>query len=232
MGGVEPSRQAVVSEGPLVAHRHELLLKMYDQMFNDINRHILTVWQTIGTLAGAVALLGLVEKHVVSMDMAVALIIVVCAWSMSHAYDSAYWYNRNLIIIANIERQFLKSSDLHDIHYYFGAHRDSNKMLTHLRIQYVFAIAVGAVAVLYHFLVQVVPGLRAPFSQFQPERLLPYIAAGAAVAWLRWLRTNRTESYKSMLDNSPGIDVDSSGVTYGTGHPAAPQTVTTTKPKN
>jgi len=162
-----------VSEGPLVAHRHELLLKMYDQMFNDINRHILTVWQTIGTLAGAVALLGLVEKHVVSMDMAVALIVVVCAWSMSHAYDSAYWYNRNLIIIANIERQFLKSSDLHDIHYYFGAHRDTNKMLTHLRIQYVFAIAVGAVAVLHHFLVQVVPGFRSPFPQLPPERVLP-----------------------------------------------------------
>jgi len=223
MGGTEPAREAVVSEGPLVEHRYQLLLKMYDQMFNDINRHILTVWQTIGTLASAVALLGLVDKRVVSIDMAVALIVVVSAWSMSHAYDSAYWYNRNLIIIANIERQFLKSSDLHDIHYYFGAHRNTNKMLTHLRIQYVFAIAVCGIAVLYHLFVQVVPGFGASFSQFQPERSLPYIAVSAGVGWLSWLRAKRTKSYEEMLTNSPGINIDNSGVTYGTGHPRAPQ---------
>jgi len=221
MGGTEPSRGGVLTEGPLAKdHRHELLLKMYDQMFNDINRHILTVWQTIGTIAGAVALLGLVEKRVVSMDMAVALIIIVCAWSMSHAYDSAYWYNRNLIIIANIERQFLKSSDLHDIHYYFGAHRDKNKMLTHLSIQWYFAAAVGGIAVLYHFLEQVVPGFRAPLSQFQPPRVLPYVAAAAAIYGLRRLRDYRNGSYAEMLREAPGINIDNSGVTYGVGHPA------------
>jgi hypothetical protein len=221
MGGVEPARDAIVTEGPLVDRRGDLLLKMYDQMFNDINRHILTVWQTIGTLAGAVALLGLVEKRVVSIDMAVALLVVVSGWSISHAYDSAYWYNRNLIIIANIERQFLKSSDLRDIHYYFGAHRETNKMLTHLRIQYVFAVAVAGIGVLYHFLTQVVPGFDLPFSQLQPERALPYVAATAAVVCLRWLREKRTNSYNEMLENSPGIRIENSGITYGTGHPAA-----------
>jgi len=223
MGGTEPTRETVVTEGPLVARRADLLLKMYDQMFNDINRHILTVWQTIGTLAGAVALLGLVEKRVVSMDMAVALIVIVSAWSISHSYDSAYWYNRNLIIIANIERQFLKSSDLRDIHYYFGGHRKTNTMLTHLRIQYVFAVAVAGIGILYHFLVQIVPAFGAPFSQFQPERSLPYLAVGAAIVWLGWLRAKRTKSYNEMLENSPGIEIDNTGITYGTGHPTAPK---------
>ena len=37
---------------PLAKHRSELLLKMYDQMFNDINRHILVVWQSAGTVIG------------------------------------------------------------------------------------------------------------------------------------------------------------------------------------
>jgi hypothetical protein len=32
----------------------------------------------------------------------------------------SYWYNRNLVIIANIERQFLGRKE---IHYYFGKHR-------------------------------------------------------------------------------------------------------------
>lgn len=210
-----------MTQGPHVDRRADLLLKMYDQMFSDINRHILTVWQTIGTLAGAVALLGLVEKRVVSMDMAVALIVVVSAWSISHAYDSAYWYNRNLIIIANIERQFLKSSDLRDIHYYFGAHRDTNKMLTHLRIQYVFAAAVAGIGVLYHFLVQVMPGFGSPLTEFEPERTLPYIAAAAAIVWLRWLRGRRTKAYTEMLTNSPGIEIDNSSIKFGDGHPAA-----------
>lgn len=222
MGGTEPSGEAVATGGPLVARRADLLLKMYDQMFNDINRHILTVWQTIGTLGGAVALLGLVEKRVMSMDMAVSLIVLVAAWSMSHAYDSAYWYNRNLIIIANIERQFLLRSDLHDIHYYFGAHRKTNKMLTHLRIQYLFAVAVGGVAVLYHFFVQVTPGLSEPLSHLQPARSLPYAAATSATCWLVWLRKQRTTSYKEMLKNSPGTSIDNTGIAFGTGHPAVP----------
>ena len=49
--------------------------------------------------------------------------------------DSSYWYNRNLVIIANIERQFLELKDLKEIHYYFGAHRPKNKMITHLKVQ-------------------------------------------------------------------------------------------------
>lgn len=42
--------------------REDLLLKMYDQMFNDINRHIMVVWQSVGVLVGAFAVFALVEK--------------------------------------------------------------------------------------------------------------------------------------------------------------------------
>jgi hypothetical protein len=53
--------------------RQQLLLKMYDQMFNDINRHILVVWQSIGVLVGAITILVLVQKQVVPLDIAVSL---------------------------------------------------------------------------------------------------------------------------------------------------------------
>src|SRR6266511_2529460 len=101
----------------LAEHRYELLLRMYDQMFSDINRHIQIVWQSVGVLASTfgilVGILALFEKQVpiglanALLDVATALIMLIVGWLLAHVYDASYWYNRNLVIIANIERQFL-----------------------------------------------------------------------------------------------------------------------------
>ena len=85
-------------------HRKEFLLKMYDQMFNDINTHILVVWQSVGVVVGAFAVFALAEKNIIPIDYACSLMIILCAWLLANLYDSSYWYNRNLVIIANIER--------------------------------------------------------------------------------------------------------------------------------
>src|SRR3546814_19062441 len=103
--------------------RHTFLLEMYRQMFADINRHMTVVWQSVSVVVGAFAVFALVEKQIMPLDVAASLIILLCAWLYAHMLDAAYWYNRNLVIIANIERQFLLNSDLQDIQYYFGAHR-------------------------------------------------------------------------------------------------------------
>ena len=95
-------------------NREEFLVEMYKQMFNDINRHIMVVWQSVGVLISAFAIFALVEKNVISSDIATSIIILLCAWLYAHLVDSGYWYNRNLAIIANIERQFLKKEDLRD----------------------------------------------------------------------------------------------------------------------
>src|SRR5215471_11862631 len=116
--------------------KHDFLIHMYDQMFNDINTHILVVWQSIAVVVGALATFALVEKNILSLDVATAVVVLLCAWLLAHLYDASYWYNRNLVIIANIERQFLEKEDLTNIHYYFGKHRRKNSMLTHLRIQW------------------------------------------------------------------------------------------------
>src|SRR3954469_13812369 len=138
--------------------RKEFLLKMYDQMFNDINTHILVVWQSVGVLVGAFALFALAEKGVLPTDIATAMIVLLASWLLAHLQDASYWYNRNLVIIANIERQFLVESDLRDIHYYFGEHRPQNRMISHLRIQFAFGASLGAIMLLVHFVRQVVPG--------------------------------------------------------------------------
>lgn len=205
-----------------MSNREEFLLKMYDQMFNDINRHIMVIWQSIGVLVGAFAIFALVEKNVISLDIATSIILLLSAWLIAHLFDAAYWYNRNLAIIANIERQFLLSTDLKDIHYYFGAHRQKNKMIEHLRIQLSLGAALAGLVLLYHFFDRVVPGFSSPISNFEPARSLPYIVVVAAIIYLRKLKVDAAEKYKEFIDNSPGAEVDTSGVSYGKGHGHTP----------
>lgn len=198
--------------------RDEFLVEMYHQMFNDINRHIMVVWQSVGVLVGAFAIFALVEKNVISADIATSIIILLCAWLYAHLVDSGYWYNRNLAIIANIERQFLTKDDLRNIHYYFGKHRPSNKMITHLRIQQALGVGLSALVLLYHFLTRVWPGFSLPMSGFEPVRALPYVVAVAALIYGGYIRKDRDNAYAEFIKNSPGIDVDTQAVTYGTGH--------------
>lgn len=198
--------------------REELLLKMYDQMFNDINRHIMVVWQSIGVLIGAFAVFALIEKNIVTPDIASCIIITLCLWLFSHLYDASYWYNRNLIIIANIERQFLSSDDLTGIHYYFGKHRPSNKMIQHLSIQFYLAIGISFIVLIYHFSERVYPGIYSPIQNFEPARAAPYILLIIGIFYIRHLKTTCEKKYKEFLDNSPGIEVNSTGKTYGVGH--------------
>lgn len=198
--------------------RREFLLEMYRQMMNDINRHITVVWQSVGVVVGAFAIFALVEKKVMSLDIAATTVVVLCAWLLAHLLDASYWYNRNLAIIANIERQFLQQSDLRDIHYYFGKHRPDNKMISHLRIQGGLGAGLAIVVVLYHFLERVLPGMSASCSLIDPVRALPYVAAVVALYWLSRLRQTKDAGYAEFVKNSPGIDIDAAGISYGVGH--------------
>lgn len=202
--------------------RKEFLLKMYDQMFNDINTHILVVWQSVGVVVGAFAVFALAEKNIIPVDYACSLMIMLCAWLLANLYDASYWYNRNLVIIANIERQFLGAADLKDIQYYFGKHRKKSAMLTHLKIQYFLGLGIGFLFVLYHFATRVLPGIHEPMRNFDFPRALPYLFLLLSVILLWRLRRNRIESYEEFLRNSPGAVVDTTGIAYGVGHPTAP----------
>lgn len=201
-----------------MSKREEFLFKMYDQMFNDINRHIMVVWQSVGVLVSAFAIFALVEKEVIPLDIAASIILLLCAWLVAHLIDAGYWYNRNLAIISNIERQFLEISDQKNIHYYFGSHRKNNKMIEHLRIQLFLGGALGGLVLLYHFFDRVVPGFSSPISNFEPVRLLPYIVVTVATIYLVKLKNDAAIKYQEFIANSPGVTVDTSGVNYGKGH--------------
>jgi hypothetical protein len=123
---------------------------MYGQFFNDINRHLTVIWQSVGVLLGAFAVFALVEKGILSFDLAAALVVLLSLWLVAHVHGASAWYNRNLVIIANIEREFLRSADLKAIHYYFASHRKPGSMISHLKIQRALGYAVLALVLVYH----------------------------------------------------------------------------------
>src|SRR6266478_1519931 len=115
--------------------RDQFLIAMYGEVWNNINRHLTVMWESAAILAGAFALLALVEKHALPPDLASSLVVLLSAWFIAHTYDANTWFNRNLAIVTNIERQFLRAEDSTQIHYYFTKHRDPENMLDHLLVQ-------------------------------------------------------------------------------------------------
>ena len=198
--------------------RSDFLIAMYNQLMGDINRHIVVIWQSVGVLFGAFAIFALVEKNVISFDVATSLIILLCIWVVAHVYDASYWYNRNLVIIANIERQFLRQSDLQEIHYYFGTHRRSGSMITHLEIQLWLAIAVGALVLGIHFVTVIIPMLQTG-KPGTGLAALPWLMALLGL-WTGWYSNKKAKTrYETFLRNSPGKHIDTAGVQHGPGHP-------------
>jgi hypothetical protein len=127
-------------------------------------------------------------------------------WLLGHLLDASNWYNRNLVIIANIERQFLTDSDQRDIQYYFVHHRP-HKMITHLRLQALLGFAVGGVVLWFHFIERVWPGINSPWSNFSSFRALPYVVlvCGSIVVVDLWLRNYY--GFTEFKQKSPGIAV-------------------------
>lgn len=156
-----------------------------------------------------------------ALDVAVTFIIVIAIWVIAHVYNSAYWYNRNLAMIANIERQFLRQSDLREIHYYWGKHRRSNSMIRHLKLQKWLALGIAALVLGIQFNTTMLPVVRNCFSGFQAQNFLPWIAAavGGGVWYLQ--HRHSAKKFREFLENSnsPGKRVDTTGIKYGAGHP-------------
>lgn len=191
---------------------------MYAQLMNDINRHIIVVWQSVGVLFGAFAALALVEKKIISLDIAASLILMLCTWVIGHVYDAGYWYNRNLVIIANIERQFLKKTDLHDIHYYFGRHRKTGELITHLELQMYLAVGVGILVLATHFFTELLPIARDAKTATELT-WLPWVVALIGIFMWNWFKSKAKSRYDTFLQNSPGVDIDDSSIKHGPGHP-------------
>lgn len=200
------------------ARRKDFLLQMYNQMFANINRHILVVWQGVAVLVGAVALFALVEKQILGFDLACSFFVLLVGWFAAHVLDASAWFNRNLAIMTNIERDFLGDEDLRLVHYYFGKHRPQNRMISHFGIQIVFALVLAVLVLGTHFVNRVLPGFTLPLSHFDWKRVLPYMVLLLTVLYLLTFWRKTKQDYAELLENSPGRSVDTNSIRYESGH--------------
>src|SRR5258708_23512356 len=180
------------------ARRDEFLKSMYGEMWGNINRHLTVSWQAVAVLTGGFALFfGLAERQAIPIDGAAALMLLITAWQLCHVYDANTWFNRNLGIVANIERQFLTRRDAREIEFYFTEqHRAPGSLVGHLKVQRDFAIGVAALVLLIHFFTRVLPGLRSPWGSFEPLRALPYFTALVCIWWVARARARQIERQK------------------------------------
>jgi hypothetical protein len=100
--------------------RKQFLLGAYNQYFNNVNRHILAGWQSFTSLIAVYALFSLVDKNSVLTDIATCAVILVLTWLIGHIFDASSWYNTNIYLIRNIEREFLEKRDIATLHWYFA----------------------------------------------------------------------------------------------------------------
>ena len=197
--------------------REQFLIAMYNQLMNDINRHIIVVWQSIATLVAAIAAFSLVKDRIISLDVAVTVVLIACVWLIAHVYDASHWYNRNLVMIANIERQFLRTTDLKEVHYYFGKHRPEGAMISHLRIQRALGLAVAILVLFFHAYTIIAPVLWGA-KAFDIFNVVPWaVALGGCWVWYKSAKDCRVK-YAEFLRNSPGVEVDTSDIEYRSGH--------------
>ena len=193
-----------IERQPPTSKREDFLLAMYREMWSNINRHIGVIWNSVTVLFSAFAFLSFVERRLLPIEYASTLLIIVVSWQLAHVYDASYWFNRNLLIIKNIERQFLGRPDLHDIHFYFGRDR-GNKLMEHFQIQFGLGLTVGILVLTYHWLNQGPPSS----INFRAEwpRALPYLAAVLGVICIAVLRHSQAHSYERLRENSPGRQI-------------------------
>jgi hypothetical protein len=199
---------------PVEDRRDAFLLEMYRQASSHLNRHILLSWQSVGVVVGATSVIALGDKALegARLDYVVTVVVLLCRWLIAHVFDADNWFNRNLHIIGNIERQFLKQRDAAEIHYFFLSDRLARtgkkgavrRMIRHFQAQLFFSLAVGVLLLLYHFLNRVFPGFSLPLANFQLERALPYVAVGFCTVYCVWVAISTAADYDKLRRESPG----------------------------
>jgi hypothetical protein len=190
-----------------LVRRDKFLIEMYKECSSHLNRHILISWQSVGVVAGALAVFVLGDKVDPKLDARVdyiiGIVVLLCGWLCAHLYDANNWFNRNLLMIANIERQFLRPSDSLEIHFYFTRHR-SAKLLKHFRIQWLMTVSLWILLLLYHFHQRIYPGIHSPWDHFEVGRTIPYVVAALCFGYCVYVRKDRRSDYEKLLARSPG----------------------------
>lgn len=198
--------------------RKELMINLYNQLWNSINVRTTAIWKSVGLFTGAFAVLALTGNNILSLDIAASLINMICGWYLANIIDAAFWFNRNLVIIANIEKEFFEKDDLKRIHPYFGRHRPENKMIYHFKVQFTLGIGIASIFLILHFVKEVLPNVDFDIDKIHLLGYMPYLITLCVCIYLIKFKKRSDKNYISFVNSAPGIDVDSSGIEYDEQH--------------
>jgi hypothetical protein len=186
--------------------RETFLIAMYGQMWANIDRHILVVWQAAGSLVGAAALLVGVSRELLSVSLAALLIVIGGAWLIGHVIDAHFWFARNLAIITNIERNLLTAADVKLVHPYFRTNREHLPLLDHLVLQAWLGGGLVVLALGVHLKMVVAPAWKAGHFMFSlgVEGALPWAVLPVLAILLLSFASNQKSKLKQFHQLSPG----------------------------
>ena len=179
--------------------RKKLLIELYNQLWMSINTRLNLTWAAIGTLVSSFAIFALTEKNVISLDVATALIVLISGWFMAHVIDMSFSNNRNMVMISNIERQFLAVEDARLLYPYFLSHRKKNKMVRYLLIQFWLGIGLCTLVTGVQFIHNVLPVILGQTAFSSIEILIPYLALVVIVISLLRLKSGRDKEYAALI---------------------------------
>ena len=178
--------------------RQQLLLAMYKEAWANVGRHILVVWQSAGVVGATLAVFTLVEKELLSIDIAATFEVLIIAWMFAHIVDAEYWFRRNIHIISNIERQFLTQTDAREIHHYFLGSKTPK--LDHLLVQKGLAVAMLMLVLVMHISKSSWDGHNCLF-------FLPWIALVVSAFLIAMFIQSQRSKYEILRRESPGRSV-------------------------
>lgn len=181
--------------------RNDFLINMYNQAFNNINRHIVIVWQTISILAASFVSILLSEKYDISIWISSILLIVYIVWMISHIIDAEHWFKRNLHIITNIEKNFLTKNDLVLVHPYINTDVKHETMIDSFRIQIFFACTVWIFMLVYLF-------YKASITSSMGLFLIYFCISVILSLILNTYHENNANKIKTLVIKSPGRSLD------------------------
>lgn len=197
--------QPAAKPSSMDAPRTEFLLEMYRQTSNHLNRHVVLLWQSVALLGGAYAAFAFQEKSVVSVHHATAIGLLLCGWFCANVYDAYAWFDRNLVIITNIERLFLENQDVSVVHPYFLQHRDAKDLVQHFQIQLFLGVMIAVIVALVHFYKQVLPSFKIPNGVFDAELAFPYVVVVISLGYCAYVRHKVIKKAPKLRASSPGL---------------------------
>ncbi len=182
--------------------RQQFLLNMYDQMWNNTTRHITLIWEPITVIFAIIG--SILAAEIQKLDFFIISIFIflaylVIGWFLAHIYDSSGWVNRNLVIITNIEKQFLFANDAREIHPYFNLDHKKREMLEHFQIQFFLGIVLGFAVTIYY----IGKCFQNGFC-FSNTTCIPAAGIVIAVIYVFIVRQSSKNSFNELIKKSPG----------------------------